>query len=872
MPRRTRTWDVPPNIHPEEYRRRQQEAFRRGFTTAYDVVRPVTTRNEREAELERLRTLAREEIRQRQLAAYMEMVRQENEAMARRRAAQNPRPFIHVDLATIDWDRLPNIRPTYFINQEGNNDMNNIAIQQDMNTVSAPVVNSLTSKYVDTLRQELAEGEAGANVFIAGLKKFRSSGLKGALTREQIQPTLELLGTGGYNDVDIEHFLHYAGMVHGSFTLPKEPPETGETPQMLEPKGQNYNDFMVDKLTKLGFDLGDMSPDKYGHTKGEASTDTIQYLHKLIKTLKANPKNDELIKTLMNVYVEYRTLKSTYLTTMLHPYLYDNMGISYTSVSKKIKFKDGKIVVAVDRNTIDFLRMFITGLHDLYLHHDAAFKRVDSLDLDVTCRYVLNEQPEGSSSIGELPYHGKDVGMCMNVALKEMLLFISDQVGYEWILTTPREYFMSIGAQQNAANQYSNYKSWLNTSTVVVCPVTRSLVTRNNFMSYKRDFTAALETRNSISYPNVTVDRKACTFDIKTKRIVALNRRFAYGYRPDRHGGIAMWFFNEKVATSPTDKLYFGIELESSLKEHYHSMLEPIINLIMYNYPQWNNFVLATSDTSIDCGTEYVFKPMIPEVALTVMDLWINNPFFKECYRKHTSCGNHIHVNAGAFNPMSFAKWYKFFGGDTNNRSFIDFIAERISDHYSAHYNKELKDGLAVIVPGAVCTIDERLIAKYRAINIATGRGTYEVRVFQSRPDWGVLKNIEFVWASIRFATFINRYRLSSGDFIHWLMKYPRDFPNLVKFILSVTNVGPTGDMTPEELSTVLIASLGNKVAPKTEERHVKRLMSQDGTDLKNIKDFEGSDDNDEASFVDRVARGKKPKTPLASSAEEYPF
>ncbi len=129
-------------------------------------------------------------------------------------------------------------------------------------------------------------------------------------------------------------------------------------------------------------------------------------------------------------------------------------------------------------------------------------------------------------------------------------------------------------------------------------------------------------------------------------------------------------------------------------------------------------------------------------------------------------------------------------GGDTNNRPFIEFVAQRGSNDYNRmRFNKPLEAGLYVTMRNDAfirkAHIEGDLLnVRYCAINVVTGQPTFEVRIFASNHKADLVsKNIEFTWASLRFATFINRENLASGDFMHWLNKYPKDFQTLITWL-----------------------------------------------------------------------------------------
>jgi hypothetical protein len=247
--------------------------------------------------------------------------------------------------------------------------------------------------------------------------------------------------------------------------------------------------------------------------------------------------------------------------------------------------------------------------------------------------------------------------------------------------------------------------------------------------------------------------------------------------------------------------LLFGLEVELAANAEvkgamYHETLESCLNIMVQNNHYYHGLMSPESDSSISVlGNEFVFCPMSPELSLKVAEAFMNNPVIKNLFVEHSSCGCHVHVSKGAFKRrIDFAKWYSFIGGREDNRPLMEFIAGRSSERWAKQYNKTLEQGLAIArehqendnslsyVPSHL-GLPRDFESRYSAVNICTGKPTYEVRIFKTPATTAeLLKNIEFVWASYRFATWIDRKYLSGEAFVKWLLRYPRDFPNLLAY------------------------------------------------------------------------------------------
>lgn len=125
---------------------------------------------------------------------------------------------------------------------------------------------------------------------------------------------------------------------------------------------------------------------------------------------------------------------------------------------------------------------------------------------------------------------------------------------------------------------------------------------------------------------------------------------------------------------------------------------------------------------------------------------------------KHTSCGMHVHVSKAALTPIQIGRQLVFIN-DKANKEFVEKVAGRGNSTYCKMLPKTIKDGYY----GGNGD-------RYQAINVETGKGTIEYRIFRSNTSkHGFLKNIDFVASLVTWTKEASNLALGMKDYLAWL-------------------------------------------------------------------------------------------------------
>lgn len=243
-----------------------------------------------------------------------------------------------------------------------------------------------------------------------------------------------------------------------------------------------------------------------------------------------------------------------------------------------------------------------------------------------------------------------------------------------------------------------------------------------------------------------------------------------YGYSPD------LEFFRHGKASSnraANGVLYFGCELEvnvASDRNLDHAAQEVLDSM-------GEDRVYLKEDGSIGRGFEIVTHPHDWE---SIKALWSND--WRENIKgvsSHASgrCGFHVHVNRSALTPMHIQK-IVVFANAPENWELVKRVAQRDCESW-AKLKSDKKMGKC-----------GRSHDRYEAINLQND-DTIEFRIFRgnTRKD-RILKNLEFVKATIEFTRDRSYRELRGEDFIKFVADNRKQYPNLNAFI----GAGNTGE------------------------------------------------------------------------------
>lgn len=233
------------------------------------------------------------------------------------------------------------------------------------------------------------------------------------------------------------------------------------------------------------------------------------------------------------------------------------------------------------------------------------------------------------------------------------------------------------------------------------------------------------------------------------------------------------------------DDLYLGFELET--EQEYDEIGKGVLNFIRYLHKskQKELFYQFKEDGSLEHGVEMVSNPITLNHLKTKYKFKdvikkLNNLGF-DAYTLGT-CGFHIHVNKKFFTSDSIIRMRAFFSLNQDN---IYTFSKRDSDNDGGYCDPEEYD-LNYFLTGR--TTGE----KYRALNLDTGRGTLEIRIFRGNNDYKRLL------AYLEFADAVSRYCVShtlndicqqdnSGNswkkFTSWIKENKNNYKYLVKML-----------------------------------------------------------------------------------------
>lgn len=225
-----------------------------------------------------------------------------------------------------------------------------------------------------------------------------------------------------------------------------------------------------------------------------------------------------------------------------------------------------------------------------------------------------------------------------------------------------------------------------------------------------------------------------------------------------------------------TGKLFFGCELEVNVSSNYtlDDKASEVIDLLN---DDGNDHVYLKSDSSIGRGFEIVTHPhSYDEIRKLWLEKWSEN--LRGITSHHSGrCGFHVHVSRKAFTSMHIQKLVVFINAP-ENANLVRTVAQRDCSGWG-----RIKHDKSIGHCGY--SYD-----RYEAINLMNHH-TIEFRIFRGNARKNrILKNIEFVKASIDFTRDRSYRDLSADRFIEFVQKNKKEFKYLHEY-LSTTPLFP---------------------------------------------------------------------------------
>ena len=219
--------------------------------------------------------------------------------------------------------------------------------------------------------------------------------------------------------------------------------------------------------------------------------------------------------------------------------------------------------------------------------------------------------------------------------------------------------------------------------------------------------------------------------------------------------------------TLPGRNLWLGFEIEvRSLPGDRRSDVEVLKNfsdLIYMKYDGSLNEQDGFEIVSLPMSAQFL-RSFVPKLSAKMEGLMLKGHSAGEGY------GMHIHVSRRALSQLHQAKLI-FFMSDIN-RELLVTVAQREDAEWCEIKNKRMR----------ARELFEDL-DKYQALNILHEK-TLEYRIFRSNTQaHRILKNIEFVLATIEYTRNCGLNDLETEPFLKWLKANRKEYMNLYKFL-----------------------------------------------------------------------------------------
>jgi len=239
---------------------------------------------------------------------------------------------------------------------------------------------------------------------------------------------------------------------------------------------------------------------------------------------------------------------------------------------------------------------------------------------------------------------------------------------------------------------------------------------------------------------------------------------YPYDYVPN-----LLYYDKDEPTGEPSDKLYFGIELE------VENTQSEDISKTVDNLP---NFVYAKEDGSLSDGFEIVSNPATWNWIKANKDKWnsILN-IRKQGFRSYdtSTCGMHVHLSRNQFTTLHLYKFLKLF---YENGDFILQISRRKKGNLKRWSAVEDDD------ESIVYKAKEKYVSnKYTAVNLAHNN-TIEIRIFRGTLSFaGFWINLEFCKAVFDYTKNALYTKICVPEFCNYIVGNKKDFPNLYEFL-----------------------------------------------------------------------------------------
>lgn len=220
--------------------------------------------------------------------------------------------------------------------------------------------------------------------------------------------------------------------------------------------------------------------------------------------------------------------------------------------------------------------------------------------------------------------------------------------------------------------------------------------------------------------------------------------------------------------------LYYGVELEVNTPNGDTADVAEKVLADMNNDDKVH--IYLKKDGSLSSGFEIVSHPHSFDASVTLWKRFVA----PDGVVSHNGgeCGMHVHVSRKYFSPLHLQKLIVFINAPENTE-FIKFIAQRDPQRWAKILEKKI---------GHALLSEDR----YEAINI-TNRHTVEFRIFRGNTLTSrILKNLEFVKASIEWTKDRSYRELTATAFKKYIARNKALYPNLHEFIFTQSDAQRT--------------------------------------------------------------------------------
>lgn len=256
-----------------------------------------------------------------------------------------------------------------------------------------------------------------------------------------------------------------------------------------------------------------------------------------------------------------------------------------------------------------------------------------------------------------------------------------------------------------------------------------------------------------------------------------------------------MSVFNNKFIKLPKEHkpTYYGVELELTTDYSVNELIDA----------QHSLFFLAKNDSSISGSKRFRYELVTVPMSLRAQKMYWARWFNKLDYNKfdttrNTTNGMHVHIGRDHFDDENHVKRMAWFYNNPANRDILVDISQRderglnsYATMYSWSGDMSKKD--------AIRNCDKYVGQLRGAVNLGSGKGTVEVRLFKGIVSYAcIVKNLEFVDAVLNYTSEHLSMKQTFADFYKWLMATPTNkYLVLKKFLDSVPKLNEKLEVIP---------------------------------------------------------------------------